>query len=537
MLSFDYIIVGAGAAGCVLANRLSEDGACTVALLEAGPHHRHPLINMPKGIGKVLLDSPYKERFTWAFPSQPEAATAGASENWARGKVLGGSSSVNGMMWVRGQPADFEALAAQTSEDWNWRHMGNAYRALESHELGAAETRGGCGPLPVTLSVTRDRLSEAMIDAGVALGLPRKQDVNDPDDREGIGYAARTIANGRRVSAATAFLDPIERRPNLKIVTGALADRIHFDRRCATEVEILRGGRRERWIARREIIVCGGALSTPALLQRSGLGPATLIRGLGIEPVADLPVGRNLAEHRVILMQWKLREALSQNASFAGLRLLGITAEYFLKRTGPMAAGAYEVGAWLKTRAELQRPDVQFLLAPFSFDLPSGRRKLESFPGMHICAYPLRPASRGEVRIRSRDPNEAPLLKPSYHAKEEDRRTAVDLVKLARRYVQQPPLRELIEAETYPGPGCTEDADVLEAYAKYGTCGYHAVGTCRMGKDAESVVDPELCVRGVERLRVVDTSVFPQIPSGNTNGPTMALAWRAADVIRREKRS
>lgn len=530
MQAFDYLIVGAGAAGCVLANRLSEDGQTTVALLEAGPEHRHPLITMPKGIGKVLFDPKY----TWAFPSTPEAATANAPENWTRGKVLGGSSSVNGLMWVRGQPADFDELAAQSSEDWSWKHIGAAYRAMETHELGAAETRGASGPLNVTLSVHRDRLTEAMIEAGVAMGLPHKPDVNAPDNGEGIGYAARTILDGRRVSAATAFLDPIRARPNLRVFTGATVERLVFSQRRASGVEVLRSrGARETLHAKREVIVCGGALSSPVLLQRSGIGPNALLSGLGIETLADLPVGRNLAEHRVVLLQWKLREALSQNASFGGLNLLRITAQYFLKRTGPMAAGAYEVGAWLKTRPDLPRPDIQFLLAPFSFDLPSGRKKLEPFPGMHICAYPLRPTSRGELHIQSRDVNVPPLLVPNYHANGEDRRTAIDLVKVARCYISQSPLADLVEAETYPGPSCTADEDVLAAYAKYGTCGYHAVGTCRMGKDAHSVLDPELRVRGVEGLRVVDTSVFPQIPSGNTNGPTMALAWRAADVIRR----
>lgn len=531
--SFDYVVVGAGAAGCVLANRLSEDARVRVALLEAGPDHRHPLITMPRGIGKVLFDPKY----TWSFPSQPEAATANVSENWTRGRVLGGSSSVNGLMWVRGQPADFDAIAAQTSDDWSWSHIGAAYKAIESHELGAAETRGDRGPVAITLSTYAtqpDVLSEAMIEAGVALGAPRKADVNVPDDAEGIGYAARSIANGRRVSGATAFLDPIRARQNLKIFTGALADRIVFGGRRAVGVEILRGGRRETVAAKREVIVSGGALSSPALLQRSGLGPAARLRELEIDVVADLPVGQGLTEHRAILLQWKLRpDAPSLNASFAGMRLLGITAQYFLKRTGPMAMGAYEIGAWLKTRPELPRPDIQFLVAGFSFDLPSGRKKLEAFPGMHICAYPMRPTSQGELFIRSKDPNESPLLKPNYLSTEHDRRTAIDLVKVARRYVDQAPLRDLVEAETYPGPGCVSDADVLDAYARYGTCGYHAVGTCRMGRDEASVVDPELRVRGVEGLRVMDTSVMPAIPSGNTNGPTMAMAWRAAEIIRR----
>lgn len=533
MAAFDYVIVGAGAAGCVLAHRLSEDARTRVALIEAGPAHRHPLISMPKGIGKILLDSPFKERFTWAFPSQPEHATDHASENWARGKVLGGSSSVNGLMWVRGQPADFEELAAQTSEDWNWHHMASAYRAMEAHELGEAPAGGGSGPLHVSLACDRTRLTDAMVDSGVALGLPRHDDVNPSDDGEGIGYAARTIRDGRRVSAATAFLDSVRHRSNLRVMTETTVDRLCFEGRRITGVQCLRGDARETITAQREVIVCGGALSSPVLLQRSGIGPAALLNALGIPCIADLPVGENLAEHRAILLQWKLREPLSQNASFAGVRLLGLAAQYVLRRTGPMAAGAYEVRAWLKSRPDVARADLQFLVAPFSFDLPSGRRRLERFPGMHICAYPLRPTSRGTLFIRSPDPAEPPRLVPNYHATDEDRRTAVDLVRRARQYVAQPALAGLIEQETYPGPECDDDARILSSYARYGTCGYHAVGTCRMGRDTRSVVDPQLRVRGVVGLRVVDTSVFPQIPSGNTNAPTMALAWRAADVIRR----
>lgn len=526
---FDYVIVGGGAAGCVLAHRLSQDGRTTVALLEAGPRHDHPLITMPKGIGKILFDRHY----TWAFRSQPDATTAGTVENWVRGRVLGGSTAVNGLMWVRGQPADFDEIAARCGDDWSWRHIGPAYRAMEAHELGAAETRGDRGPLQVTLTPHRDRLSEAMIEAGVALGLPRKDDVNAPDDAEGVGYAARNVFEGRRVSAASAFLDPIAAtRKNLSIFTGALADRIVFQGRRATGVDTIREGKRETFAARREVLVCGGAMSSPGLLQRSGIGPAERLRGLSIDVVQDLPVGEGLIEHRVILVQLKLRDALSMNASFSGARLVANTAQYFATRTGPMALAAYEVGAWLKSRPDLPRPDIQFLLAPFSFDLPSGRKQLESFPGMHLCVYPLRPTSAGTIHIRSKDPADAPVLTPGYHANEDDRRTAIDAVRAARRYVSQAPLRELVEAETFPGPEAISDEQILDAYRRYGTCGFHAVGSCRMGRDAGSVLDPQLRVRGVEGLRVIDTSVFPQIPSGNTSAPTMALAWRAADVIR-----
>ncbi|MDB5970159.1 MAG: glucose-methanol-choline oxidoreductase [Hydrocarboniphaga sp.] len=524
------MIVGAGAAGCVLAYRLSEDPKNSVALIEAGASHRHPFIDMPKGLGKIL-QSP---KFTWPFPTEPEDGTAGEVEYWLRGKVLGGSTSVNGMMYVRGQPADFDEIAARSSDDWSWQHIGAAYAALESHELGAAETRGAKGPLRVSMPVMKDRLSEAMIAAGEAMGLPRKLDVNAPDNGPAVGYAPRTIYKGRRESAATAFIDPIRKRPNLTIITNAMVDRVLFDGKRATSVLASVDDASQTFAAKREIIIAGGALASPTILQRSGIGPADLLKQHGISVVHDSPqVGQNLIEHRALLMQWKLREPLSQNLHFSGLRLLGVTAQYFMKRTGMMASAAYEVGAWLKSRPELPRPDLQFLLAPFSFDFASKRTKLEPFHGIHTVAYPLRPTSRGEINIRSKNPGDMPILKPNYHSTAEDRRTMIDLIKVARQYANQTPLRALIEVETYPGPAATTDDELIAAYDKFGSCGFHAVGSCRMGSDAESVVDPELRVRGVDNLRVMDTSIIPQIPSGNTNGPTMAMAWRAADLILR----
>jgi choline dehydrogenase len=527
--TFDYIIVGGGAAGCVLAYRLSENPAVSVLLLDAGPSHRHPFITMPKGLGKILFDPKY----TWTNPTEPEAATNGQPEHWLRGKVLGGSTSVNGMMYVRGQPADFDALAAQTSDAWSWARIAEAYRAIENHELGPAPTRGASGPLRVTMPPVRDRLSEAMIEAGVAMGWRRKQDPNEPDDSESIGYAARTIDKGRRVSAATAFIDPVRSRPNLHLRTGATVSRVLITNAKATGIEVVSDGRSTQLHAEREVILCCGALASPALLQRSGIGDAECFERSGIAVVANRPqVGRNLSEHRGILMQWKLRAEVSQNSEFAGLNLLKNTAKYYLSRSGPMAAATYEVAARLKSRPEVERPDLQFLLAPYSFDFESQRQKLEPFPGMHTVAYPLRPTSRGDVQIVSADAKVLPRIRPNFRSTADDRRMMVDLVKAARRFAAQAPLRELVEIETFPGPDQQGDEQLLAAYDRWGTCGYHAVGTCRMGKDDDSVVDPMLRVRGVSRLRVIDTSVMPQIPAGNTQAPAMAMAWVAADLIR-----
>ncbi|WP_225007085.1 GMC family oxidoreductase [Novosphingobium percolationis] len=528
MEGFDYIIAGAGAAGCVLAHRLSADPAIRVCLIEAGPRDTHPFIAMPKGLAKVMADP----KHLWAHASTPEASTGGASETWVRGRVLGGSSSVNGMMYVRGQPADFDAIAEVTSDDWAWKHIGPAYAALESHELGADETRGAAGPLKVSMPTLKDALSDAQIAAGEAMGWPRKADVNAPDNGEAVGYTPRTIHKGKRQSAATAFLRPAEARSNLTVLTECTVDRVVFAGKRATGVEVLRRGVREVIGCHGEVIVCGGAMASPAILERSGIGDPARLEALGIPVVhASAEVGENLIEHRGLIVQWKLKRDMSQNKEFKGWRLLRSVLRYYLAKDGPMAAAAYELGAWFRTRPGLNRPDAQMLIAPFSFDFAKNRQDVERHPGMHVVVYPLRPTSRGSIHIATRDPDAAASFQPNYRATPEDRAAMVGAVRVVRAWAGQRPLAALIEAETMPGPDFASDAEILAAYDRFGTCGYHAVGSCRMGKDAESVVDPRTSVRGVEGLRVVDTSIMPAIPAGNTQGPTMAMAWRAADLI------
>lgn len=531
-MGFDYIICGAGAAGCVLAYRLSANPALKVALIEAGPRDRHPLIAMPKGLAKVMQDP----RHLWVHASEPEESTAGQTEHWVRGRVLGGSSAVNGMMYVRGQPADFDGIAEQSSEDWSWQHIGAAYRALEQHELGAGPTRGDRGPMRISMPTQRLPVSDAQIAAGAAMGWAVKGDVNAPDDAVSIGYAPRTIWKGKRQSAAEAFLRPAEKRPNLTILTDSTVDRVVFDGTRAVGVEIIRGGQREMLEASHEVVLCGGAMASPGILERSGIGDRDRLAALGIAAVHHNPeVGEGLIEHRGIIMQWKLKDAaMSQNRVFSGWRLLLATAQYYLTGDGPMSAAAYEVGGWFKTSAGLNRPDAQMLIAPFSFDMASGRTKLERHPGMNAVVYPLRPTSRGSIHIATRDPDVAATFKPNYRATEADRAAMIGAIRVMREYAAQAPLAALIAEETLPGPAYQSDAEILDAYDRFGTCGYHAVGSCRMGADAASVVDPALRVRGVQGLRVIDTSIMPVIPSGNTNGPTMAMAWRAADIILRD---
>ncbi len=527
-MGYDYVIVGAGAAGCVLAYRLSADPALRVCLIEAGPRDTHPFIAMPKGLAKVMADP----KHLWAYASEPDDCTGGQAEIWVRGRVLGGSTSTNGMMYVRGQPADFDAIADVSSDEWSWTHIGAAYAALEGHELGAAETRGADGPLKVTMPTLRDRLSQAQIAAGEAMGWPRKEDVNTPDDGDSIGFTPRTIAGGKRQSAATAFLRPAEKRTNLTVMTDCTVDRVVLTGRRATGVEVVQSGKRQVIASCGEVIVCGGAMASPAVLERSGIGDRDRLAALGIPLVHHLPeVGEGLIEHRGLIIQWKLKHDLSQNKQFRGWRLLRSAAQYYLARSGPMAAAAYEIGAWFRTRPGLNRPDAQMLVAPFSFDFAKQRQDVERFPGMHVVVYSLRPTSRGSIHITTRDPDAPASFQPNYRANDADRQSMIGAVRVVRDYVRQSPLTELIAEETMPGEAYASDTQILEAYDRFGTCGYHAVGSCRMGKDAASVVDPRLRVRGVEGLRVMDTSIMPAIPSGNTQGPTMAMAWRAADLI------
>lgn len=520
---FDYIIVGAGSAGCVLASRLSQSGQFTVLVIEAGPADDGVFIPMPMGIFRTFRDP----NRTWNYGLEPDPAS-GKQHFWIRGKMLGGSSSLNGMLYFRGQPQDYDDWEANGCPGWNWSQMSRVFRAMEDHELGDDGVRGVGGPLHISIQQEHTPLTEAILAAGAKMGLDVREDLNR-EQQEGIGYSPRNIKRGRRVSAVDAFLKPAARRTNVSVVTETLVARVVFEGRRAAGVSCIRGNAKISYAARREIILSAGALQTPAILQHSGVGPAELLNELGIDVIQEsASVGRNAREHKMITIMTRVR-GHSLNREFRGARVYLNALRYFATRTGPLAA-TYDINAFVRTRPELGRPDAQLTFWALSPDRTSTIYKVEKLPGLAFMGYPLRSDSQGVVRIRSNDPRETPSIQANFLTTAHDREVIVDLFRYTRRLLAQPPLAPFVVEETHPGPSVQSDEEIVAACHQDGTC-MHTVGTCRMGPDSQSVVDPQLRVRGVDGLRVVDCSIMPTQVSGNTNGPVMAIAWRAAEMI------
>ena len=531
MNDFDYVIAGGGTAGCVLANRLSADGRHSVLLLEAGPPDSYPWIRVPIGYAKTMFHPVYN----WRFKTEPESGMNGREIYWPSGRTLGGSSAINGLIYIRGHRDDYDHWAALGNRGWGYAEVLPYFRKLEHNVRGESEWHGADGPLWVSDIRAKHELVEALIGAGAELGIPPNPDFNGAR-QEGTGYYQLTTHRGFRCSTAVAYLRPVRGRSNLAVETNARATRIVQDGRRATGIVYRQSGREHTATARREVIVAAGALQSPQLLQLSGIGPPALLQKFGIPVVnARDGVGENLQDHLQVRTIFRCTKPITTNDTLKSWwRTMAMGARYVLTRTGPMAVGINQGGMFARTDPALGRPDVQFHLATLSSDMAGS--PVHTFSGFTLSVCQLRPESRGTIRIKSADPEAAPGMQPHYLATARDRATIVAGIKLARRLASTRALAPYVAGEYLPGEAAVSDDDLLEFARNKGATIFHPAGTCKMGpaSDTHAVVDAELRVHGTPGLRVVDCSVMPTIISGNTNAPVIMIAEKAADMILRD---
>ena len=531
-VEFDYIVVGAGAAGCVLAGRLAAARPrLSVLLVEYGGRAVNPLLRIPKGFYYTLRG----DRYLYRYQTEPVTPDANP-EVWLRGRVLGGSAAVNGMMWMRGGQADWDGLAARGNDGWSWAEVLSAYRAMENHSLGPSPLRGAGGPLGVTVAEAGDEVTEALLASAVKRGWDRVEDAN-ASDAERIGFTPSTISgSGRRTTSYDAYVRPALAggRGNLNVMTRTRVGRLLFDgRRCRGVLVRDRRGNLRDIGARREVIVCAGTVETPLLLERSGIGRPGLLRAAGVEPRIESPnVGQRVIEQRGIALQVTLRPDRVAASGLSTRRGQAAEALRYLRSGGGLLATAgYDLVCQFKSAPDQPRPDVQGLFAPMALDTASVHLKLARHPGILFMAYPIRPQTASSVHISGHDPADPPVIAPRFLATEADRAAAAPVLATAREILATSPVADLIAGEEFPGPAVATPEQAVRYSLAAGTGIYHAVGAAAMGVSADDVVDPQLRVRGAEGLRVADASVLPVQVSGNTGAPAMLVGYRAADLI------
>lgn len=525
---FDYIIIGAGAAGCVLANRLSKDPGLRVLLLEAGEKDSSMLVSIPAGFGKLM-----GTKVNWIYDTAPQKQLGNRSMFLPQGKVLGGSTSINAMLYIRGNRGDYDAWRDAGNEGWGYDDVLPYFKAHERNERIADDYHGNDGELNVADQVQTNPLSKAFVRAAQQAGIPFTSDPNG-EKQDGVFYHQVTQRGARRESAATAFLRPAVSRPNLTVVTGAEVTRIVMEGAVAKGVDYIKKGAKLTARARREVLLSAGAINSPKLLLQSGIGPADELRQVGVEPVHDLPgVGKNLHDQLEVYITADTKLPISYTGEDRAFRMLRHGIQYTFYKTGPATATVTEAGAFVRSDPSMEYPDLQLHMLPVTVKWKDGARTAEkaSGHGITILACDIRPESRGEVRLRSKDPSASPIVDPNYLAAEKDMQVSVEGIKLIRKVLKSPAFAPYVGEETLPGAAVQTDEEIRKYITEWGKTDYHPVGSCKMGVDEMAVVGPDLKVHGIDKLRVIDASIMPSIISGNTQAPAMMIGEKGASLV------